>query len=81
MTLEEAQAQILELKDKNAELETANNLLSQKNTELEKYNEEVRTLNQKYYERLIAQDSAQEENEDDDEPALSCVDFAKTLKI
>lgn len=82
MTLEEAQAEIVRL---NEELTNANNdkqTLSQNNENLSKELEQVRTINQQYYNRLMAQFSEPEgKKEDKEEEAPSCEEFAKTLKI
>lgn len=81
-TLEEAKAEIVRL---NTELTNANNdkqTLSQNNENLSKELEQVRTINQQYYNRLMAQFSEPEgKNDDEDEEAPTCEEFAKTLKI
>ena len=81
-TLEEAKAEIVRL---NTELTNANNdkqTLSQNNENLAKELEQVRTINQQYYNRLMAQFSEPEGKKDEeDEDAPTCEEFAKTLKI
>ena len=80
MTLEEAQEQIVELSERISYLETERDLLSSQNSELVGEVEKVRTINQKYFEKLTAQTLPDEEPEPD-EPEESLVDFAKTLSI
>lgn len=81
MTLEEAQAEIISLKEKLTETETANESLSKKVEELTADNERVRELNQKYFDKLTQQYSQPDKPEDDEPEAPSCEDFAKTLNI
>lgn len=82
MTLEEAQAQIIELQEKNTELENERDTLSQQNKTLTEDIERVRTLNQKYFEKLSMQtlttDNKPETKEDD---IVSCEEFAKTINL
>ena len=83
MTLEEAQAKILELTDENTQLKADNQKLSDVNKTLTDDNENLRTLNQKYFNRLIAEEKEDEDNEDDDngETVPTMEEFANTLKI
>lgn len=80
-TLEEAQARILELdeeiQNKNTEIET----LSNDKKKLETDNENLRTLNQKYFNKLIAQEEKKDPEKKDPEDVPTCEDFAKTLEI
>ena len=82
-TLEEAQARILELDEQVTMLTGERDSLSQENENLRRENEETRTLNQKYFNKLIAQekDSHENDNEDEGEEVLSPEEFAKTLSI
>lgn len=80
-TIEEAQEEILRLQGVVTELETARDTLTQNNENLRADNERIRTLNQKYFERLCAQDTSKTEPKDDDEEPVSLEDFARTLKI
>lgn len=80
-TLEEAQAEILRLQGVNTELTNERDTLSQNNKALTEDLEKVRTLNQNYFNRLVAQSSPQTEKEDDTPDAPSCEEFAKTIKI
>lgn len=79
MTLEEAQERILELEAQNTELSNEKDTLLKNNETLTADLERVRTLNQKYFERL-SQQEANNEGEDP-EPAKTCEDFAKELTI
>lgn len=81
MTLEEAQAEILRLQERNAELETENENYFQKVKELTQDNERVRELNQKYFLKLSAQYTPNHEPQKDEPDAPSCEDFAKSLTI
>ena len=78
MTLEQAQERILELTEQNTTLTQERDTLSQNNESLKNECEELRKLNQKYFNRLIAQDT-KEDDEPEPEPVLSCEEFAKTL--
>ena len=80
MTLEEAQARILELTEENEGLRTERDTLSQDNETLRTESEELRKLNQKYFNKLIAQDKKEEEKEED-EPIPTCEEFAAKLNI
>lgn len=83
MTLEEAQARILELEEENATLRTEGQNYSNRISELERDNQTVRELNQKYFLKLSAQykppTPAEDENDEDETP--SCEDFARTLSM
>lgn len=82
MTLEEAQAEIVRLNEQLTERTNERDTLSQNNTALTQENESLRTLNQKYFNKLSAQFQKQEPDKDEggaDVP--SCEEFAKTLTI
>ena len=79
-TIEEARDRILELEGQITELTNERDTLSQNNNTLSTELESVRKLNQKYFDRLSAQYSEPEEEEEKDKP-LSCGEFAKNLKI
>lgn len=83
MTLEEAQAKILELTDENTQLKADKQKLSDDNNALTADNESLRTLNQKYFNRLIAEENEDnnEEEEEGGEDVPTMEDFAKTLTI
>ena len=80
MTLEEAQAEIIRLQEANTELTNERDTLSQNNENLSREIEQVRTLNQQYFNKLTAQYS-EPVVEKDDEETPTCEEFAKTLKI
>lgn len=78
-TLEEAQARILELEEENQRITGERDTLSQNNESLTQQNENLRTLNQKYFNKLIAQEE-QENPEEKDEPEVpTCEEFAVQL--
>lgn len=79
-TLEEAQAEVIRLQEANTELTNERDTLSQKNNTLSQELENVRKLNQQYFNKLCAQHLPKEEPEKVD-PVPSCEDFAKTLDI
>lgn len=82
MTLEEAQAQIIELTEQVTQLTSEKETLSQNNTDLTNQLEDVRKLNQTYFNKLLAQNSepaGKNNNEEDEAP--TCEEFANTLDI
>ena len=83
MTLEEAQEKIIELTEANQTLTQEKETLSKDNEKLKADNENLHTLNQKYFNKLIAQEESTENNNGDPEgeDVLSCEEFAKTLNI
>lgn len=81
-TLELAQARILELEEQVTELTTERDSLSQNNSELSATCENLRTENQKYFNKLIAQYNRDDNDKDDEtETVPTCEEFAKTLTI
>lgn len=80
MTLEEAQEKIIELTDQLATVTGERDTLSSDNETLRTDNDNLRALNQKYFNRLIAQE-APEDNHDKEAAALTCEEFAATLDI
>lgn len=81
-TLEEARAEIIRLQELNTELTNERDTLSQNNTDMANELESVRQLNQKYFNKLCAQFSPEEdETNDEEEEVPSCEEFAKTLNI
>ena len=81
-TLEEAQAEIVRLQEENTKLCNERDTLSQNNKNLSGELEQVRTLNQQYFNKLTAQYSKQaDEKDDEEEEDPTCEEFAKTLKI
>lgn len=83
MTLEEAQARIIELEEQLEERTTERDTLSQNNTQLSADLERVRTLNQRYFEKLSAQHptGGDDHKDDETEDAPTCEEFAKKLSI
>jgi len=82
MTLEEAQAEIIRLQEANTELTNERNTLSQNNESLTQEVNSLRTLNQKYFNKLSAQYSEPDGGKkDDDKTTPTCEEFAKTLNI
>lgn len=82
MTLEEAQAEILQLKEENTQLKNERDTLSHDKETLAGELEDQRKLNQQYFNKLNAQYSHEADKTDDDEEEVpTCEDFAKTLNI
>ena len=82
MTLEEAQERIIELTEQVQTLTGQNETLSQNNETLTAECENLRTLNQKYFNKLIAQETPENDNGDPEpEEIQSCEEFAKELDI
>lgn len=80
MTLEEAMEQIVNLNDQITNLTEQNNTLSQDNETLRNEIENVRTINQRYYNKLIAQEEPINQDTDPD-PVPTCEEFAESLKF
>ena len=79
-TLEEAQAEIIRLNEALTERTNERDTLSQNNKNLTDDNNRLRTLNQNYFNKLSAQYSGQEdENDDDDKEVPSCEEYANNL--
>ena len=77
-TLEAALERILQLEEElrtvTGERDTANDAISQLNTQLN----EVREINQRYFNRLTQE---KEETEKEEPEVISCEDFARTINI
>lgn len=80
-TLESAQAEILRLQEENTRLSNERDTLSQNNETLNTELENVRKLNQQYFNKLSAQYSEPSGKTTEDEEPQSCEEFAKTLNI
>lgn len=81
-TLEEAQAEIVRLNEELTARTNERDTLSQNNVTLTSENESLRKLNQDYFNKLTAQYSKQNnENDNEDKEVVSCEEFAKTLNI
>ena len=82
MTIEEAQEKILELQGQVTELTNERDTLSQNNKTLADDLEKVRTLNQKYFNQLSAQDTGEGGGKDDEEEESQTLEeYAATLNI
>lgn len=82
MTLEEAQAQIVQLQEDITAITNERDTLLQNNETLTGELNSVRELNQKYFNKLTAHYFPEDDKKDDeDEKVVSCEEFAKTLKI
>lgn len=81
MTLEEAQERIIELAEQNQTLTAQNETLSQNNESLTTELENMRTLNQKYFNKLIAQETPEDNDGEEPEDVPTCEEFAKQLTI
>ena len=79
-TLEEAQAEIIRLNDQLTERTNERDTLSQNNNQLQQDNERLRTLNQNYFNKLSQQYSEPDKGKEEN-PPLSCEEFAKTINI
>lgn len=80
-TLEAAQAEIVRLTDELTERTNERDTLSQNNETLTAELDQVRTLNQKYFNKLIAQNTDPDGGQKEEDPAPSCEEFANTLKF
>lgn len=80
MTLEEAQERIVELEEQLTEVQNERDTVQQNNATLTADNENLRRLNQKYFNKLTQQTVPKEEPAKD-EPEQSLEDFAKTINI
>lgn len=82
MTLEEAQAKILEQQETITQLTTEKETLSQNNNDLTTELESVKRLNQQYFNKLSQQYLPEEDKKDDEEKEVpSCEEFAQSLNI
>lgn len=82
-TLEEAQAEIVRLGEELVKVTTERDNYSAKVTETNTELENVRKLNQQYFNKLSSQIFKDEDKDDkkDEDDAPTCEDFAKTLTI
>lgn len=80
MTLEQAKAKILELQETNTKLTNERDTLSQDKTQLSQELDDVKKLNQQYFNKLSQQFFPQEDKNDEPEKEVpSCEEFAKSL--
>jgi len=80
-TLETAQAEIIRLNEALTERTNERDTLFQNNNALTVELEEVRKLNQQYFNKLSAQYSPPADKNDDEKEVQTCEEFAKTLTI
>lgn len=82
MTLEQAQERIVELTEQVEQLTQNNNDLTSQLDTLQNDNKSLRDLNQKYFNKLIAQERTPEnEDKNEDEEIPTCEDFAMDFKF
>lgn len=82
MTLEEAQAQIVQLQEDLTAITNERDTLLQNNETLTGELNSVRELNQKYFNKLTAHYFPEDDKTGkEDEEVVSCEEFAKKLKI
>ena len=81
-TIEEAKAEIVRLMQENTRLTNERDTMAENNKTMAADLEQVRQLNQKYFNELTAELSGQgDKPEEDDQPAPTCEQFAATLNI
>lgn len=83
-TIEEAKAEIIRLQEQLTERTNERDTLSQNNERLSNELQEVRQLNQTYFNKLSAQFTTQPEGDDedgDDEAPQTCEDYAATINL
>lgn len=82
MSPEELREYIVELDEENTTLKDEKETLSQNNENLNKELERVRTVNQRFFEKLTAQNvETENKTKDEGEEVPSCEAFARTLNI
>lgn len=79
-TLEAARERILQLEDELRERTSERDNLNQMVSDLDKEMEDVRAINQRYYNRLMQQEK-HEDKDEEEKPPISCEEFAATLDI
>ena len=83
-TLEQAQARIVELEEENTQLKADKQTLSDDNEKRKKENDDLRTLNQKYFNKLIAQDDDEDKKKSGDQGGSdvpSVEEYVKNIKF
>lgn len=80
MTPEEMQERILTLEEENKNLTAERDTLLENNKTLNEDITRVRAVNQKYFEKLSMQENP-ENHDEEEEPAPTCEEFAKTLNL
>ena len=81
MTLEQAQAKILELQEANTQLTNERDTLSHDKEQLTQELTDVKKLNQQYFNKLSQQFFPTEDKKDEEQEVPSCEEFAKSLNI
>lgn len=81
MTPEEMQERILQLEEENKGLTAERDTLLENNKTLTDDIQRVRAVNQRYFEKLSMQEGSQNDDEDEEETAPSCEEFAKTIQL
>ena len=81
-TIEEARAEIVRLTEQLTERTNERDTLTKNNEQMKKELDDVRALNQTYFNKLTAQYTQQDgDDQSDDKPEPTCEEFAKTLKL
>lgn len=81
-TIEEARAEIVRLMQDNTRLTNERDTMAANNQQLAADLEQVRQLNQRYFNELTAELSGQgDKPNEDDQPAPTCEEFAAQLNI
>lgn len=82
MSPEELREYIVELDEENENLTKERDTLSENNKKLNSDLERVRSVNQRYFEKLTTRNITPEgENKPEDQEAPSCEEFARGLKF
>ena len=81
MTPEEMQERILQLEEENKGLTAERDTLLENNKILTDDIQRVRAVNQRYFEKLSMQEDSGNDDEDEEQSAPSCEEFAKSLHI
>ena len=82
MTLEQALERIVELTEELQDTRTERDNANTAREEAERRSEELREINQRYFNKLQAQENAAEnKKEDEGEDVPTCEEFAKGLTI
>lgn len=78
-TIEEARAEIVRLSDALTAMTNERDTLSQNNETLTQDNERLSRLNQTYFNRIMAQDSNQAGEPEEETEVPTCEEYARTL--
>lgn len=80
-TIETAQARILELEEELNTVKSERDSLSENNNSLTARVEELRSQNQTYFNKLLAQKEEPNKEDEREEEIPTCEEFAKSIKI